>query len=648
MKSQETTREQWVAKIAKRSGQGSAEVEKVLARHNIQTRLTRPIPRRLLIESLSFSGEKTGDFETKTILFDRSDLTPGLYAMVSDVNLKGKTTLLKIIRWLLTGVYNLAPDMSGWLHTARLGFRIDDQKFEVAVNNVLASAGTLSSFARGKSRVIAEFADADTFRSVMDKFFLDELNLEALIAVAERNESGVEQRHGWNWLATAMIIDPAPDVLFGTDTTHGKAIRMMQMYLGIPWVLTRADMMAAKKRIDLEGSQAGRTNKEVVSSTEKRLAELRTLRSGLTEKLKGEKTITELRESSAGALNAYMQAASDVRKLTPIVNEARDERSAAEEAVTQAIRDLQQFREGQAAGRVFRKLRPVCCPSCEEVYTEEYREEKESQHDCVVCGREENKNSEFSADAEDQLITAVADAKAEKINRRKHYSAVKLRLDNAIAKREIEDKRNSSFEKELVKAQANSGAEMEAVRIDAQIAELERMVVDRTDPSNSESEILRHAIAVTEKFYEEEQADVLETVSGLMTGFAQSFGMTDLRGVTLKGNTNLDVSMTGGDKTFSKCEPGERMRLKVAATLALIQVSEDRGIGTHPGVLFVDSVANNEVIDKDVAAIVGGLSRLSESLSDVQVFISGISSPAILDHVPCTNVFKNRPDGYLW
>ncbi|HWD12546.1 MAG TPA: hypothetical protein VG519_04245 [Pseudochrobactrum sp.] len=648
MKNQEITRDQWIAKIAKKSGQNEDQVERVLARHKIEPRLTRPIPRRLLIESLSFNGEKSGDFQNKLISFSRSDLTPGLYAMVSEVNLKGKTSLLRIIRWLLTGVYNLPQDMAGWLHTARLGFRIDDQKYEVALSNVAESKGTLTSFARGRSRAIAEFADAETFHSVMDKFFLTELNLEALTVVAEKNESGIEQRHGWNWLATAMIIDPAPNVLFGTDTSHGKAIRMMQMYLGIPWVLTRADMMAAKKRIDLEANQMGKTNRELVLSTEKRLAELRTFREELEGKLKGEKSIADLRRNSADALNEYMQAASNIRKLAPIVNLANEEQSAAEDAVNRAVRELQQFKENQAAGRIFRKLRPVCCPSCEEVYSEEYREEKESKHDCMVCGREERKNSDPSEGTEEVLVAAVEDAKAEQINRRKHFESVKQAMEAAVTKRDAEDARNQGLEKEIEKAQTDSGLAIEAVRYDAQIAELERLVKERTDPVNVESEILRHAIAATEKLYEEDQAEVLEKVSSLMTGFAQSFGMTDLKCVTLKGNTNLDVSMTGGDKTFSKCEPGERMRLKVAATLALIQVSEERGIGTHPGVLFVDSIANNELIDKDVAAIVRGLHRLSETLPDVQVFISGISSPAILDHISCDNVFKNRADGYLW
>ncbi|TCP90340.1 hypothetical protein C8J31_101178 [Rhizobium sp. PP-CC-2G-626] len=648
MTTQDVTRDQWVLRIAEKANRPLTDINALLKQHGIEARVTRPIPRRLLLESLSFNGEKTGEFETREIAFSRDDMAPGLYAMVSNSNLKGKTTLLKIMRWLLTGIYDLPADMSGWLHTATLGFRIDDQKFEVSVSDVAKSSGTVSSFARGKARRVADFSDAATFRSVMENFFLSELKLEPLTVVAGNNDNGVEQRHGWNWLFTATVIDPSPDVLFGTDSNHGKPIRMMQMYLGIPWVLTRADMMAAQARLEMESKAATRTTREVSSSAEKRLSELRASRLAFADKAKTETSSAELRRQSSEALDAYMQSASDVRRLTPIVSEAQQEFDAAEVEVSDTIRRLQEFRETQAAGKIFRKLRPVCCPSCEEVYSEEYRVEKEEKKDCMVCGRHDDKDTDASPETEATFFAEVAEAKSEKTRRRKHLGVVRAKLATAISSRDEAERRNNRLDKELERVQASAGAEIEVVKVDAQIAEIERMVLERQDGPSWELKAFEEAIKLTKKLYDDEQTEILETVSNMTTAFARSFGMTDLVNVKLKGNTHMDVLMTGGKKTFGGCEPGERMRLKVAATLALIQVSEQRGIGNHPGVLFVDSVANNEVTDKDVAEIVKGLRALKDTLPDVQVFISGISSPAILDHVPCENVFKNREDGYLW
>lgn len=647
MSNQQITAEQWIAKIAEKSGHEVGHVGRLFAQNGIAPRLTKPIPHRLLLEALEFTGEKAGEFEQKRIEFATSGMGPGLYAIVSEGNFKGKTTLLKIVRWLMTGTYDLPADMQGWLQTARLRFRVDEEVFEVRLQDVVGSNGTLASIIRGKPRVLAEFSDAKTFNAVMDQFFLEKLGLEPLIAVADRGDA-VEQRHGWNWLFTVTVIDPAPDVLFGTDTMHGKPARMMQMYLGIPWVLTRADLMAAKKRAEADANLGAKVDQEFAVATDRRLSDLRTSRGSYVTKLQAESSITDLKKRSLEAQNAYLSAASTVQKLTPMVNEAQNELDASESAVTEAIRDLNRFRESQAAGRIFRKLKPVSCPSCEEAYTDDYRQAKEDMHDCVVCGRHETKAGDPPEGAEEAMVQAVEEAKEESRKRRKHFTGLKQKMTAAVNDRDTQDKLFNKLETDIKAAQFDSSPEIEFIKIDAQIAELERLVSERKDSSSGDSKIWKTAIDETKKLYDDEQKAVLDTVSKTITAFAQSFGMTDLVSVDLKGNANMDVKMKGGEKTFSGCTPGERMRLKTAATLALIQVSEDRGIGNHPGVLFVDSVANNVITDKDVTEIVGGLAKLRDVLPDVQVFVAGIASNAILSHVSCDNVFKNREDGYLW
>ena len=174
------------------------------------------------------------------------------------------------------------------------------------------------------------------------------------------------------------------------------------------------------------------------------------------------------------------------------------------------------------------------------------------------------------------------------------------------------------------------------------------MIHCEPSPNSTDAELLDAAIAATKKMYEEEQNDVLGRVSELTAKFAHAFGLSDLRGVRLKGNTHMDVVMIGGEKNFGSCTDGEKIRLKLAATLAIIQVAEQSGIGRHPGVLLVDSVGSHEVVNQDVSQIVTGLAKLSESLPTIQVFIAGIRNDAILNQVPRENVVKNRTDGYLW
>lgn len=645
-----TIREAWVVQIADKTGKTTQEIDALLKRHRIEPRLTHAVPKRLRLLDLKFEGTKTGDYETTEINFSKADLDAGLYAFVSERNLKGKTSLLKIIRWALTGTRGLPADMRGWFQTLSLGFQLDNDEYNVRLDDAEKGQGKLVKFLRGKEFVVAEFNDMSEFADAMDRFFLDELGLEPLDVIAEKDDgNGIEQRHGWNWLFGAMWIDPDPASVFGgDDIQHNKPTRMMQMYLGLPWIMTRASLMEAKKRAKIEGSQRDKAVQQVSEAAQNRLYALQKVREELAAAQTAEPPLSELLAKSSETLNKCSLSAEKVRRHIMVVSEIETARQATEEAVSAATRELNAFLESQAAGHIFRKLSPVSCPSCEEAYTDDFREARQKEHDCVVCGRAERRDSDDTAGVEAKLREAQATAKEEAKKLRARLTDFTRRKADAEVEKDRYDAEAQFLEKQIEAIRSRTDGQMELLKLDAQIEELKRMTHSGTPPTGSDVEFLEAAIAATKKMYEEEQNDVLGRVSDLTAEFARAFGLSDLRSVRLKGNTHMNVVMMGGEKSFGGCTDGEKTRLKLAATLAMIQVAEQSGIGRHPGVLLVDSVGSHEVVNQDVSQIVTGLAKLSESLPTIQVFIAGIQNDAILDHVPPENVVMNRADGYLW
>ncbi|MBO9127931.1 MULTISPECIES: hypothetical protein [unclassified Rhizobium] len=644
------TRDQWVSQIAEKTARSVEEVGSLLKRHGIEPRLTHAIPRRLRLVSLKFDGTKTGEYERPVIEFLREDMGVGLHAFVSSKNFKGKTSLLRIIRWALTGTRTLPSDMNGWFRTLSLRFNIDSDEFEVRLEDAERSIGKLLKFARNKEFVVAQFEDSKTFAEAMDSFFLQELGLEPLDVIAEQEDgSGRDQRHGWNWLFGAMWFEPDPSTVFGgSDITHGKPTRMMQMYLGLPWIMTRASLMEARKREQIDSDQKAKAQKQVSEAARTRLNDLIKNRSKIVANQSKERPVADVQRAVSDALTKFMAAAEKVRKNIILTNEIDGQRRAAEDAVTTTSRELSAFLESQAAGHIFRRLNPVSCPSCEEVYDEDVRAVRQDHHDCIVCGRAEPRQPDDSAGVEANLREAVKIAKDEAKKLRSRLADFTRKKTEAEAERDRYDQESRRLEQEMKEIQSRPDGQMELLRLDAQIEELEKMAGAAPITAAPDIGLLDAAIAATEKMYKEEQTDVLGRVSALTATFAQTFGVTDLREVKLKGNTTMDVIFVGGPKTFSKCTSGEKTRLKLAATLAMIHVAEESGIGRHPGVLLLDSVGSAEVVNEDVSQIIEGLARLSESLPTVQVFLAGIENDAILSHVPCDNVVKNRADGYLW
>jgi len=642
-------RDQWIAQIASKTSSSASEVEALLKKHGIDPKLTHSVPKRLQILSLKFQGQKTGEYETTEIDFSRENLSPGLHAFVSNGNFKGKTSLLKMIRWGLTGTRDLPKDMTGWFRSFTLRFSLDSDFYEVQLSDPENGRGRLVKFVRQKEFVVAEFSDPRQFNESMDGFFLHELGLEALDVIAEQQDGGVEQRHGWNWLFGALWIDPDPKVVFGGgDTSHGKPIRMMQMYLGLPWIATRASLIEARKRLEIDNKQSAKAARQVSTAAITRLAELRKARDLLAAEQTETTSVAELRTRFSESLTKYMSSADKVRRHIILINEIEAERRGAEEATTAATRELNAFLESQAAGRVFRKLKPVSCPSCEEVYTDAYREEREQHHDCVVCGREDHRVADDVEGVEARLREAVTEASQESRRLRSRLIDATKRRTEAEKERDHHDEESKDLEKEIEAIQSRPDGQMELVKLSAQIEELEKMVTDDPVAEVDDINFLDIAAEATKDLYEDDQKAILGEVSDLTAKFARAFGVEDLKSVKLKGNTHMDVHTKGGKKNFGDCTAGEKMRLKLAGTLAMIQVAEESGIGRHPGVLLVDSVKSHEAVEKNVEAIVTGLSELRTSLPTIQVFLAGIESDAILAHVPCDNVVKNREDGYLW
>ncbi|WGI73336.1 hypothetical protein QC756_13275 [Sinorhizobium meliloti] len=157
-----------------------------------------------------------------------------------------------------------------------------------------------------------------------------------------------------------------------------------------------------------------------------------------------------------------------------------------------------------------------------------------------------------------------------------------------------------------------------------------------------ELKILSAAEDVTKSIYKAEQDRILGLVSDLTAEYAREFGMVSLESVELNGAGQMRLVKLGSATSFRHQTDGEKARLKVAATLAMLKVAEREGVGRHPGLLLIDSPKSNEMIDKDYAMLIEGLTGLTEELKTVQVIITGIAQPVVLRLVP-----KDHPSGDL-
>lgn len=167
---------------------------------------------------------------------------------------------------------------------------------------------------------------------------------------------------------------------------------------------------------------------------------------------------------------------------------------------------------------------------------------------------------------------------------------------------------------------------------------------DRSD----ELKILSAVVTETESRVKAVRDGLLEDVSERLVEYANAFGMENLSKASLKGNASLSLIKGGVPTSYSKVTEGEKLRLKVATVLTMIEIAEARGIGRHPGLLMIDSPAAQEVSPVDVDHLVAGLQAVSTKLPHFQVFVAGISSKAITDHIPKAHRREVVGNAFLW
>ncbi|NNU33931.1 hypothetical protein HK413_06795 [Mucilaginibacter sp. S1162] len=90
---------------------------------------------------------------------------------------------------------------------------------------------------------------------VVSDFWLNELGLNQIASFRQSGsevEAGKEVVHGWPALAAALFIGTDYGALFGDTALSGLPTRILNMFLGLPWISTHAALKALDGQLKSE------------------------------------------------------------------------------------------------------------------------------------------------------------------------------------------------------------------------------------------------------------------------------------------------------------------------------------------------------------------------------------------------------------
>jgi hypothetical protein len=626
-----------VERIAAKAGCSSETAEQVLSDFGLNLKAGGRRHRSLRLDRLRVRGDKAGEVEPGG--FDET-FTFGLgVSVISAGNLRGKTSILEVLTLILRGeLRNLQADVLSWLAEISLdvhvngqpvGFRLSLEKSQITRGLILA--GTVAELADSDdapARGTTELACAqggDEWAGQVGEFMMSRLALEEMqVFNRARNddEAGTIKSHGWPAYYSALFPPSGADtVLLGSTSADFLPVRLMQVFLDMPEATRSMRASALAKRLDSEQSAEQRRGKDAAAALAGQLsaAEERQAAAALRlAEVNAEAPSESLRELGGLAVEAAARlgrAHRDAADAEGAFSVARLARAADEKA-------LNALRETAAASALFHGLDPQFCPRCETPIDSQRRLREHESRQCAVC---DTSLHEEEADDHAERLQAATDALAA-------TRAAERALDATVsrANAELDDARlelaavNQRLERAQAARQATARieAEQDMATAAAVVEALRAIQPEEAGPSTAQM-VLTAADQVLHDEIRQASGDLYGQLGAAARDLAISFGISELEGVRVKANGNMDVTKGGGaTSSFSAQSPGERLRLRYALLIALLRTARARGIAGHPGLLLLDSLKAEEVQDDHAQTLLQGLVAAAADEPGLQILVT--------------------------
>jgi hypothetical protein len=654
-----------------------ARIEKILLDADISSTASRGVPARLRVRRVRVTGEKlyseapdaeTPDAEMKTAPIDL-DWMPGdgVNGVGSEANLRGKSSVLHFAMWALTGRSHLQADVLSWVNHVSAEFHVDGVPLFVEFDvHDGVPAGTVEQKIQSGRAVLGSYSSHVEFESLMGSVMLDRLRLDAISVFSQ----GIETEHAWPSYAGALTVHADKlDPIVGNENT--LKTRILQMFVGTSWAAVDAQAATAWNALEFERNSLAEKRQAAASVTTTALdqAEAR------ARSAKAALDAFDPAEPDVDAVFAFASVAStrarEAHELSMQLMTARTALSGAQAQLRTEQMRRQAAAEDAVARRVFNGMAPKVCPRCSAEVTAARYAAEVTDHECSMCKNElglhevagevesalqvgsavpgeaafaaavDDEDEDQDVDPIDALQAAVAEAKADIDQLEGEFrEADRSRLDaEAAAQR---------GQSSLGSARVRLQAELELARAESALETLrEATRPEPSPPVDDEHLVLGTASKLTKKWVKDDQEPLLESVSIAIARLARQFGSTNITGVTLKGNGNMDVSKGGAVTGYSALTNGEKLRIKLAAAIALIEIGHSDGVGRHPGLLFVDSPAAEEIPEADLRTMLKAMATVAEE-TDLQIVVATTHGPMLSEVIAAENLLVATGTNFVW
>ncbi len=670
--------------------------------------MTNKFPRkRITIERVYFKGAKAIAGISSPINFDQR-FGPGLWMVLAD-NLKGKSTLFKVIKFGLTGESGeLGHEMKDWLKLIYVEFKINETTYTSYIDRqgtflnallYLAPIDDIIDKEIDNDKIVMRAENAKIFQSKMEDFFFKELEFYHLSWTQKASQKDKntlnEAKATWNtYFESIYLTSRSFDKLgFGNQE---ELIFQMMLGLSFTYPINRLKVSSDKIAFNISTletmSQAESKRKaSELKSLEKELDKISKELAGLyvfNNSIFDVSDLFERRIDMTAALEVKIadqqtgeSSVYDNKQLMEGIRNANTELTAKgrnyNDLITKATRAKLSLEEHLNFGIFFSNLDIKLCPHCNNSVSVEKKEQESTSKECQLCSHHVDQNVSIDGqhfkDKIDSINAEISGYTQQRDLLRKEYFRNKDILENKRTE-------NVSIEKNLKEIKASNKSTIQELKlIDEQIRvakkkdeaagkimELEKKkavleyrvsdasgsfinsTVEEIAKEKVKHELLNEALIELKQLRNIQNEEILNSFKELLLEELKDLGIVNITEIQLTESFKINYKINDSWVNFENISEGEQLRVKLAIYLSIIQLDSKFEAGKHPRILIIDSPSKEEGDRNFHNGLKKVLSSISEKYEkDVQIII-GTASRELEDAVPAENAYIYAENEYLF
>jgi hypothetical protein len=641
----------------------------------------------LSINELIFSGVKSGQ---EPFLYQRR-FHKGINTWIAD-NLKGKSTIFKIIKYCLTGDNTIKKAIKDWFKEFLLEFSLTNDTYTVHIDAsaarvkcVLYKFGIIE-YQKLKSedklkldnpKMVFKASNEKEFTEKMEEFFFNELSFYTLQyrhRPGFKNES-VEANMSWSTYFKSIYLESSnyKYLYFEKENIGRQGTKILEMLLGLKltYPINQLTLLRDIKAEKLRNNQfvTEKTQKAKTDDLRKLTKDLEDVKDKLEElnKQKDFQSLERLlkeygdleisiskRKTERNALITACDIAD--RKVFDLDNEVKqfsDEIRAREKEVVKIGKEILQKELFVDTDSFFTNLEVYECPHCEHTISAERKAVERDSHKCSLCGtsvtlkksddEQQKRQIEKLKTEKNDILRKIELLQKQVENKRDHLNNSRAEYNRAFSSlqkcpsTDKDQQRLTSLGNTLRFQTEEQKQRQEALNkkdeyiqskavLEYRIKELqnqnESALPDESKKLEKEIEVLNYGIQGLLQKRSALNNKMLHTFQNLILAQIQEFGTTSITSVKIDEKYDLVLIQHGKEEKFEDLVEGEKLRVKLAFYLAIIQLDIDHHLGRHPRFLIFDAPGSEEMIPKHLQGLIENFRLINKKFHDnLQIFV---------------------------